>query len=212
MSKEQEYKISGFKLQIMCELEKRTFGEICKILENAFLEFEYKEISVANQDDLVNGNDITTPNIGYTLGKTYTHKIENVQFDGLSQETLIDIYKDGRVFSHLIEHYLVGLFPSLVHVPGCKDHDFNNKYNKDRLDEKTFTKNGCKFMPSSMIGTGRKFDNKKFEEHCNKIIYCIVSNVNFPEIKIRFEKGCELMKKFPIGNISSKKHDEFFGV
>lgn len=46
--------------------------------------------------------------------------------------------------------------------------------------KKLLQKGGCNFMPSRMIGTGRKFEKDEFEEKANKLIYCIVSNINFP--------------------------------
>jgi hypothetical protein len=39
----------------------------------------------------------------------------------------------------------------------------------------------------------------------------ICSNVCFPEIKIRFMKGTDLISLYPKGEIKSKDHDAFFG-
>ena len=39
----------------------------------------------------------------YELGKTYTHVLKNIGFDNLSVDKVHSIFKDGRVFSHLIE-------------------------------------------------------------------------------------------------------------
>jgi hypothetical protein len=177
-------------------------------IENANQQMEKRMDESENRIEDVNWEE----HCGYILNKTYKYIIEDYSFGGLPKEKLKKIYKDGRVFSHLAEQFVPEKFPALVHVSGCKNHDFYNKYNNTKLDEKTFTMGGCKFMPSHMIGTGRKFEKNKFEEHCNKLTFCIVSNVNFPEIKIRFEKGSELIKKFPKGVISIKKHDEFFDV
>ena len=65
-------------------------------------------------------------------------------------------------------------------------------------------------MPSNMIGEGRKFDKKFFEEKAKKLIYIIISNVKFPEIKIKFVKGIDLIVDYPDGKIPSKDFIKFF--
>ncbi len=61
-----------------------------------------------------------------------------------------------------------------------------------------------------MIGEGRKFDKKIFEEKAKKLIYIIISNVKFPEIKIKFVKGIDLIVDYPDGKIPSKDFIKFF--
>ena len=65
-------------------------------------------------------------------------------------------------------------------------------------------------MPSNMIGEGRTFNKEIFEEKAKKLIYIIVSNVNFPEIKIKFVKGIEIIVQYPTGVIPLKDFDKFF--
>ena len=65
-------------------------------------------------------------------------------------------------------------------------------------------------MPSNMIGEGRKFDKEIFEEKAKKLIYIIVSNINFPEIKIKFVRGIDLIVDYPDGKIPSKDFVKFF--
>ena len=142
------------------------------------------------------------------LNKTYTHIIEKFSFGNLSKPVLIKFYKDGRHFAPVIELYLQEMFP-LIHVSGCKIYDFTDDSN-NKYDEKTFTKGGCKFMPSSMIGTGRKFDKVKFDEKATKLIYIIVSNINFPEIKIKFVRGKDLIIDYPNGKIPAGNFYDFF--
>lgn len=144
------------------------------------------------------------------LNRTFIHKISNFAFGNLSPESCIEIFKDGRPFSHFIEHWISKNYP-LDHVAGCKDHDFKDSLNPEiKYDEKTFTKGGCHFCPSNMIGTGRKFDKEIFEEKSKKMIFCIVSNTKFPEIKIKFVPGYELCKLYPKGKIPSKDEEKFF--
>jgi len=145
-----------------------------------------------------------------TLNETLSYTITNYGFDVLPEEAVQDIYKDGRPFSHFIEKWLPTKY-DLKHVGGCQKHDFIDKHNAAILyDEKTFTSGGCKFMPSNMIGEGRKFDKAVFEEKAKKLIYIIVSNIQFPRIKVKFVRGLELMVTYPKGAIPLKDHDKFF--
>ena len=99
----------------------------------------------------------------------------------------------------------------LNHVTGCKDHDFVDRtYPDTKYDEKTFTSKGCSFVPSNMLGQGRSFNQEVFIEKSSKLIYCIVSNVNFPEIKIRFVNGPDLVAQYPKGKIPLKDYVKFF--
>jgi len=144
------------------------------------------------------------------LNKTFIHILKNLSFDNLSESVVLNILKDGRPFSHFIEHWLEKEYP-LKHITGCKDYDFVDLNNSEiKYDEKTFTKGGCKFCPSSMLGTGRRFDQAKFEEKAQNMIYIIVSNINIPEIKIKFVEGSELIKLYPKGSIPLSDHVKFF--
>lgn len=143
---------------------------------------------------------------------TFTHNIQNVAFGNLPQEICIDILKDGRPFSHFIEPWLAQNYPVLKHIKGCKDHDLvDNTDENIKYEQKTFTKKGCSFMPSNMKGQGRKFDKQVFEEKSKKLLFIIVSNVNFPEIKIKFVRGIDLVVVYPSGIIPIKDFDKFFG-
>lgn len=150
------------------------------------------------------------PRISVELNKTFTHTIENYAFDNLSEETCKEIYKDGRVFSHFIECWIAENYP-LIHIKGCKKYDFTDKNFPEILyDEKTFTKGGCSFCPSNMLGQGRVFNKEIFEEKTKKMVFCIVSNTNFPEIKVRFMEGSVLLINYPNGKIPLKDEIKFF--
>ena len=142
---------------------------------------------------------------------TFTHRLDNISFDNVPQSGIIDILKDGRPFSHFIEPWLAIHYP-LTHIKGCKKYDHTDINDENvKYDQKTFTKaGGCKFMPSNMIGEGRKFNKEIFEEKAKKLIYIIVSNVDFPEIKIKFVKGIDLIVDYPSGIIPSKDFVKFF--
>ena len=65
-------------------------------------------------------------------------------------------------------------------------------------------------MPSNMIGEGRKFNKELFEEKAKNLIYIIVSNIDFPEIKIKFVRGVDLIIDYPKGVIPLKDLNKFF--
>lgn len=145
------------------------------------------------------------------LNETQTYTIEIYGFGNLPLEVANEVLKDGRTFSHFIERWIPNQnqYSSLTWVKGCKEYDFIDNKNV-KYDEKTFTRNGCKFVPSNMLGAGRTFDKEVFEKKANNLVYCIVSNLNFPEIKIKFVKGSELIKIYPKGSIPLKDHVKFF--
>ena len=148
--------------------------------------------------------------ISVPLNITMTHTITNCGFGDLSQEVINTILKDGRPFSYFIELWLEKQYP-LTHVKGCKSFDFTDGNFPDTLyDAKTFTKNECSFTPSNMKGQGRKFDLDVFTEKTKKLIFIIVSNVNFPEIKVKFMRGTDLLTLYPKGKIPSKDRVKFF--
>ena len=145
------------------------------------------------------------------FNETQTFHLSNTSFDNLPYETVNQIFKDGRVFSHFIEKWLEQEYNDLKHVSGCKKYDFVDINNPEiKYDQKTFTKLGCKFMPSNMIGQGRTFNQEEFEEKTKKLMFIIVSNINFPEIKVKFMKGEDILKMYPNGKILSSKHNKFF--
>ena len=148
--------------------------------------------------------------IGIILNKTFRHTITNLKWDKLPCNSIHEILKDGRAFSFFIEPWLAQTYP-MIHIKGCKDHDFLDSETKCiKFDAKTFTKNGCKYVPSSILGTGRKFNQEKFLEKANNLVYIIVSNMDFPHINVKFVEGKELIKKYPKGEIPLRDYNTFF--
>lgn len=135
-------------------------------------------------------------------------------FGDLDNEALMETFKDGRVASHLLEPQLVSWFPELKHVKGCKDHDHVNRADENiKYDAKNFTTAvGCKFMPSGMIGTGRKFDREQFLFKTENMNYIICDIVDFPKVSVVFKKGKELSDQYPNGCIAKIKREELFGA
>jgi hypothetical protein len=148
--------------------------------------------------------------VSIIFNTTIVRKISNVSFDTLTPEVLKELFTDGRIFSHFIEHMLAQDY-GLRHVKGCKGYDIVDPSNPEiKYEQKTFTQNGCKIMPSNMIGQGRHFDMSVFHEKAAGLNYIIVSNIAFPELKIKFIKGSDLISQYPNGEIKLKDHDKFF--
>ena len=161
--------------------------------------------------DKVDSSSICPPgHSNIIFNTTFCHTIEDVSFGGLPLSVMIEIFKDGRAFSHFIEAWLAITYP-LTHIKRCKQYDHTDVNDETvKYDQKTFTKGGCKYMPSNMIGEGRKFNKEIFEKKAKQLIYIIVSNVHFPEIMVRFVKGCDLLVDYPTGIIPFKDFDKFF--
>ena len=164
-----------------------------------------------SSNDIVASEIICPPGLSnITYNTTFRHTIENVSFGSLPPSTMIEIFKDGRAFSHFIEAWLAITYP-LIHIKRCKQYDHTDVNDETvKYDQKTFTKGGCKYMPSNMIGEGRTFNQEIFEKKAKQLIYIIVSNVHFPDIMVRFVKGCDLIVDYPTGSIPFKDFDKFF--
>jgi hypothetical protein len=174
------------------------------------MEIKYEiNCKINNEEQIAETNLENVTNITYNT--TYTHTLEEFSFGNLTKEKMIETYKDGRAFSYFIEPWLAINYP-LIHIKGCKNHDHVDINDENiKYDQKTFTKSGgCKFMPSNMIGEGRTFNKEIFEEKAKKLIYIIVSNINFPEIKIKFVRGIDLIIDYPDGKIPLKDFNKFF--
>ena len=94
------------------------------------------------------------------LNKTFIHILKNLSFDNLSESVVLNILKDGRPFSHFIEHWLEKEYP-LKHITGCKDYDFvdikNNEIKYDDAPDSQWT------SPVNYMGTRGIFLTFAFE-------------------------------------------------
>ena len=67
-------------------------------------------------------------------------------------------------------------------------------------------------MPSSMIGAGRKFNEQKFLEKTEKLIYIICDITELPRVNVVFKDGKLLAQKYPNGIIPHKERESFFSL
>ena len=144
------------------------------------------------------------------LNKVYNKEIVGFSFGELSREELIELFKDGRVNSKFLEKLVTKWFPELTNVD-LKHYDHVDTEG-NKFEQKGFTRFGCKFIPSSMIGKGRHKDLDELaegiEEH--KLTYIITDIVEFPTVKIKFIDGKKLLSEYPSGEIRPKQREELF--
>jgi hypothetical protein len=133
-------------------------------------------------------------------------------FGGLSEEELNATFQNGSTASLPFERQLTKWFPELTHIPGCKRHDHIDEESK-RYDAKGFTESsGCKFLPSSMVGTGRTVNLEKLKERVQYLDggYPIIDIIDFPKIRVIFKRSKELLRDYPNGKISLKEREVLF--
>ena len=144
----------------------------------------------------------------YELNKIFKDTLENIAFANIPTDKLIKLFKDGRHASHILELWIEENFEGIKKID-VKNHDFiDGKGNY--MEAKNFTKNGAKFMPSRMLGVGRKYIKEEADKVIKSNIYVITDINDMPTVRIKFVKGNDLLKKYPKAVIPFKKRDEFF--
>jgi len=161
-------------------------------------------------ENLQDGFGVEVFNMTIELNKVYTKTITNFSFGELSKEELIRLFKDGRVASKFLEKLATIWFPELTNVD-LKHYDHVDTEG-NKFEMKGFTGNGCKFVPSSMIGKGRYIDRDELAEGIkeHKLTYIITDIVEFPTVKIKFIDGKKLLSEYPSGEIRPKQREELF--
>lgn len=150
------------------------------------------------------------------LNKVYTYKIETF-FHPQCPKSLVKsftdkIRTDGRASSPLITSYVGEWFPDLEYV----DQDYIDfKGFGLNIEKKMFTRNGCKFCPSYMVGSGRKIEPEVSRKICeeNNLIYLLADSNEFPNVKVIFVDGMELHERHKSCSIgyNNKWRNFYFG-
>jgi hypothetical protein len=147
--------------------------------------------------------------------KLYTFDLTGkVSFCDLTEEQLYIAYRDARVSSHLIEYQLTHWFPNLERVDQTGFDLIDHSAEKRKIDQKSFTKHGCNFAPSNMIGKGRSVEIWEATSHAKSIDYVITDVVEFPIVRLKFFKGYDLIERYPNLKIpkSNKARRELFDL
>lgn len=137
-----------------------------------------------------------------------------VSFGNIPSDKLITLFRDGRMFGLLADTLISSYYGKMV-IPEnkcSKGYDIIIP-NIGNIEVKTFTKNGCSFIPSCMKGVGRKFDKDKFIEFANNVKgYCICDNSEFPDVYIIVMESTKLMEKYPSGKIDYSDRKVLFNL
>jgi hypothetical protein len=142
----------------------------------------------------------------YQLNFLYSFTLENFAFANLTQDELFNILKKGNNISPFLEIYLAKTF-NLNYV-NQTHYDFLDQIG-NKIEQKTFTKYGCCFMPSTFRNNGYESEDDLMKV-CYENIYLLCDITNFPEIKVVFKKGVDLFKEFPNGKISFSNKNKIF--
>ena len=136
---------------------------------------------------------------------------DRVQFGDLPKDTLYKVFQDGRIISKFLEHYVPIWFPEVKFVDARGHDHVDVATGLHKWDLKGFTtKSGARYMPSNMIGGGRKKNLTELHAHANTIDYIFSDVTQFPLIRIQFKTGAELVTQFPSGEIPLKHRDLLF--
>ena len=127
----------------------------------------------------------------------------------LSESTVLELFKDGRIASPFLERLVELWFDNLKFVDK-KGYDHICLQSGQKYDLKCFTKRGMSFALSQMLGAGRKVDKDVLKEHAETMIYICCDINDFPNIRIRFADGKELIQKYPNGKIPFSHREKFF--
>lgn len=144
------------------------------------------------------------------LNKTYNFTVDNVSFGDIPPERIPTFFQDGRVAAFLLEEQLTHWFPELTRIEGNKDHDHIDRKGR-KYDAKGFTKGGLRFMPSSMIGIGRKLDNEVARKKAAGLIYICCDIVEFPKVRVKFIYGKDLIQEYPKCEVKPRHREVLFG-
>jgi|TARA_B100002019_G_scaffold238624_1_gene213783 hypothetical protein len=145
----------------------------------------------------------------------YTYDLTGkVRFWDLEEEDLYELFRDGRTSSRFLERQVPKMFAQFEYVDG-KGYDWIREQLK-KVEGKCYTKGGCNFAPSAMVGSGRKVVPSEVKEHIEEcdLDYIIMDIVEFPTVHFRFIKGKDLIETHPNCKITNAKkwRKKYFGV
>lgn len=135
---------------------------------------------------------------------------DRVRFGDMDDQTLNELFQDGRVASKFLERYLPLWFPELRFVDATGYDHVDVATGQRRWDLKGFTKGGASYVPSNMLGAGRSINIQEAHDHANTIDYIFSDVVEFPKVRLIFKSGKDLVREFPRGKIDFKYRQQLF--
>lgn len=186
-----------------------------RIARLSLYENRLKSVTKRNQQPLVR-QVVNGPIHNIELNHVYSFDLPPPTWPGLSTDEAISVFKNGSACAKPLELMLCSnsFFPKLNYVDK-HGYDYTiwdvHSGVKRKLDLKNFTNSsGSKFMPSGMIGKGRKFNIEEFHEHAKELTYIFCDITNFPKINVVFKDGGELISKYPKGHIVFSHRNDLF--
>lgn len=149
----------------------------------------------------------------FELDTVYPMLIMNYSFGNVPTATLDELFKDGRVISRFIEAEVAERFSGLrlAESTNANGYDIVGR-GGNKLEVKTFTKGGCKFVPSYMVGSGRKIDAEKARKETVAKYLCLADVTQFPYVSVVFKKFDDVWEDYPKGSISPKQREKLFAT
>jgi hypothetical protein len=139
--------------------------------------------------------------------KIYPFEVSNARFGDLTKEEISKLFRDGRVASHFLEIQITKWFPELerkeIKRGRAKSDHVDNRGNIYEM--KSFTKCGCKVMPSYQYGGSREFNFVEYNELAQKTKYIVCDIRSFPLVRVIFKEGSDMAKMFPKGLVDVKQ-------
>jgi hypothetical protein len=139
--------------------------------------------------------------------RVFEFTVSNVAFGNLNNEELNKLFRDGRVASHFLEVQITKWFPKLerkeIKRGRAKSDHIDNIGNIYEM--KSFTKCGCKVMPSYQYGGSRIFNFVEYDELAQKTKYIVCDIRSFPLVRVIFKQGGDMVKMFPKGLVDVKQ-------
>jgi hypothetical protein len=106
---------------------------------------------------------------------------------GIPADDLIEHHRDGRNSSTMLEKKLRSSFQLELADSSNDGYDLRDPKDGRMFELRSLTPSGLQFAPSSMIGSGRRFDRQRFLRKLERIAGYIVCDISeFPRIPIVF--------------------------
>ena len=123
---------------------------------------------------------------------------------GISEDAVAEYFSDGRKVSFIIENRIVKDYTG-----GSRSESEGSGWDiKDRhglkWEVRSLTKSGVYFCPSSMVGSGRKFEEDGFLDKLNNIAGYIITDITkFPNVPLYRVSSMQVLEWYRNGELGS---------
>ena len=123
----------------------------------------------------------------------------------ISQEDVREYLTDGRRVSFIIERRLANEHANWKLAPSeGKGYDLLDP-NNDKWEVRSITNSGVYFTPSNQVGSGRSFNEPKFQEKLREIKGFILTDIApFPEVNVYVVPVANVVRWYRLGLLGSR--------